>query len=151
LGEGVVQVLARFQTHCCCSRVNILTSCCCCRCCLPCSPSSQSLRWGCPSETGCSSHRVWNLFVGPRALKYSPSLFPWQLWAFLTRFVAHFDMIIKCLEFFCYSWCMRVFEGLLTISVVVHRGSLAPPKSWYMSVSKVGNPCFPCRSTWFVG
>jgi len=28
-----------------------------------------------------------NLFVGPRAPKYFPPLFPWQLWAFLMAFI----------------------------------------------------------------
>ena len=43
---------------------------------------SQSLRWGCPSGAGCSSHSAWNLFVGPWAPKYFPSLFPLATLAF---------------------------------------------------------------------
>ena len=53
---------------------------------------SQSLRWGCPSGAGCSSHSAWNLFVGP----YGPictfhHFSPWQLWPFLVGGICSFQ------------------------------------------------------------
>ena len=62
-----------------------------------------------------------NLYVGP-------PLFLWRLWAFLMGFAVYFNMVVKCLEIFWNLWCMRAFGGPLTTSVVLHRGSLAPPE-----------------------
>jgi len=57
-------------------------------------------------------------------------------------FIAHFNMIIKRLEVFWNLWCVRAYEGPLIIESFYTGARRHPQNLGFMSISKVGNPCF---------
>jgi hypothetical protein len=82
--------------------------------------------------------KLLSLELVSKPTEYFPSLFSLANFGFLMGFIAHFNMMIKCLEIFWNLWCVRYVRSIQHLWSFYTGASQHPQNIGFMSISKVG-------------